>query len=98
MHDMVTTRLDGFAAKVIADIEAVYVWEDRNRLRILPVSQIDGIPQLFLIKATQAQRAFALDQAKNFLRPLTRLALVSEQASHDAVVSGLRPGRVNGLR
>src|SRR6266508_5108332 len=97
VHDVVTARLDGFAAKVIADIEAVKVWENRNRLRVLPVSQIDGIPQLFLIEATQAQRAFALDKAKNFLCPLTRLSFVSEQASHDAVVSGLRPGRVSGL-
>ena len=87
----------GFAAEIITNVEARNIRKYRNASRILSVTQIDCLPQLLPAEASQRQRAFAFDQAKDLLCPLTPLAFISEKSPHNTVVNSLRPGRANGL-
>src|SRR6266508_4358901 len=97
VHGVRAASFYGLAAEIITDVEARDIGKCRNASRILTVAQISGLPQFLPIETPQRQRAFALDQAKDLLRPLTRFSFVSEESPHHAVIGGLRPGRANCL-
>src|SRR5262249_48945618 len=97
VHDVRTASFYGLAAEIFADVEARKIRNDWNVQRILTVAPVSLLPQFFLAETSQRQRAFALDQAKDFLRPLTRFSFVSEESPHHSVIGSLRPDRANCL-
>src|SRR5262245_32827389 len=97
VHDLRAASFYCFAAEIITDVEARDIRKYRNTSRILPMAQIDRLPQLLPAETPQRQRAFALDQAKDLLSPLTRHSFLAEKSAHHAVVGSLRPSRANSL-
>src|SRR5262249_265331 len=97
VQDVRAPSFYSLAPEIIADVEARNIRNNWNVQRILTVSPISLLPQFFLAETSQRQRAFALDQAKDFLRPLTRFSFVSEKPPHHSVIGSLRPDRANCL-